>query len=124
MKIPSRLIAAVGILGLSLTLLTGCATARGPALNPTVREGTEVRWISLAQLEQSLPPAPIHVVFDVDDTTLFTSAGFQWGTRTYGKEIVSAGVSVREEDLPTPEAKQKVSRVLDEDEQRAGSVQR
>jgi acid phosphatase (class B) len=36
------------------------------------------------------------VTFDVDDTTLFTSAGFQWGTRTYGKEIVSAGVS----DLP------------------------
>jgi acid phosphatase (class B) len=44
-------------------------------------------------------------VFDVDDTALFTSAGFQWGTRTYGKDIVSAGVSVREEDLPTPEAK-------------------
>ena len=63
--------------------------------------------ITLAQLERSLPPQPIHVAFDVDDTTLFTSAGFQWGTRTYGKEIVSAGVSVREEDLPTLEAKQK-----------------
>ena len=42
-------------------------------------------------------------MFDVDDTALFTSPGFQWGTRTYGPAIVSAGVAVREEDLPTPE---------------------
>ncbi len=66
-----------------------------------------IRWISLSQPEQSLTAAPIVVLFDVDYTTLFTSAGFQWGTRTYGKDIVSAGVSVREEDLPSPEAKQK-----------------
>src|SRR6185436_6843467 len=107
MKITSRLIRVVLIVGLSLIVLSGCATAPAPTLQTTVREGTEVRWISLAQLEQSLPPAPIHAVFDVDDTTLFTSAGFQWGTRTYGRDIVSAGVSVREEDLPTTEARGK-----------------
>lgn len=65
------------------------------------------QWITLHQLERSLPAAPINVVFDVDDTALFTSAAFQWGTRQYGKEIVSAGVSVREEDLKTEEDKQK-----------------
>lgn len=68
---------------------------------------TEVKWITLHQLEQSLAAAPIDVVFDIDDTTLFTSAAFQWGTRHYGKDIVSAGVSVREEDLKTEEDKQK-----------------
>jgi acid phosphatase (class B) len=107
MKITSRLISAVLIVGLGLTLLSGCATRPAPAVQTTVPEGTEVRWINLAQLEQSLPPAPIHAVFDVDDTTLFTSAGFQWGTRTYGRDIVSAGVSVREDDLPTTEARTK-----------------
>ncbi len=61
------------------------------------------RLISLGELARSLPPEPITVVFDVDDTALFTSPGFQWGTRTYGPAIVSAGVAVREEDLPTPE---------------------
>jgi acid phosphatase class B len=79
-------------------------------LRPHHRRGhpeSQVRVITLFQLEQSLPPHPINVVFDVDDTALFTSAGFQWGTRTYGADIVSAGVSVREEDLPTAEAKRK-----------------
>ncbi len=82
-------------------LLSGC---QAPSSQVTVA-GTQVRMITLDELEKTLPAHPIHVVFDVDDTALFTSAGFQWGTRTYGKEIVSAGVSVREEDLPTPEAK-------------------
>ena len=90
--------------GISANVLTGCAT---PQKKPATTAGTQIRTITLAQLERSLPPPPVHVAFDVDDTTLFTSAGFQWGTRTYGKEIVSAGVSVREEDLPTLEAKQK-----------------
>ncbi len=67
----------------------------------------ETKLITLHQLEQSLGPAPLDVVFDVDDTVLFTSAAFQWGTRKYGKEIVSAGVSVREEDLKTEEDRQK-----------------
>jgi acid phosphatase (class B) len=63
--------------------------------------------ITLTDIERSLPKNPIVVVFDVDDTALFTSAGFQWGTRTYGPEIVSAGVPLREEDLKTPEDKRK-----------------
>jgi acid phosphatase (class B) len=94
---------AIG-LWVGLALLTGCSTANRPS---PVAGGTHVRTITLVELERSLPPHPIHVAFDVDDTALFTSAGFQWGTRTYGKEIVSAGVSVREEDLPTSEAKRK-----------------
>ena len=65
------------------------------------------KWVTLHQLEQSLGPAPLDVVFDIDDTVLFTSAAFQWGTRQYGKEIVSAGVSVREEDLKTEEDRRK-----------------
>jgi acid phosphatase (class B) len=107
MKTASRFTVALAAVALSLNLLTGCATHPAPQLQPTAQAVTGVRWVSLGQLEQSLPPAPVHVVFDIDDTTLFTSAGFQWGTRTYGKDIVSAGVSVREEELPSPEAKQK-----------------
>jgi acid phosphatase class B len=84
-------------------LLSGC---QAPVQQMTAA-GTQVRMITLGELEKSFPAHPIHVVFDVDDTALFTSAGFQWGTRTYGKDIVSAGVSVREDDLPTPEAKAK-----------------
>lgn len=84
-------------------LLSGCQTPVAQA----AAAGTQVRMITVGELEKSLPAHPIHVVFDVDDTALFTSAGFQWGTRTYGKDIVSAGVSVREEDLPTAEAKAK-----------------
>ena len=60
-----------------------------------------VRTITLEELARSLPKGPIRVVFDVDDTVLFTSPGFQWGSRTYGPEIVSAGASLREEDLAT-----------------------
>ena len=63
--------------------------------------------VSLTDIEHSLPKAKIVVVFDIDDTALFTSAGFQWGTRTYGPEIVSAGVPFREEDLKTEEDKRK-----------------
>ena len=59
--------------------------------------------ITLSELARSLPPEPVVVVFDVDDTVLFTSPGFQWGSHTYGATVVSAGVSVREEDLPTEE---------------------
>jgi acid phosphatase (class B) len=70
-------------------------------------EGATTRLITLSELAKSLPKEPAIVVFDVDDTALFTSAGFQWGTRTYGPEIVSAGVPVREEDLKTSEDKRK-----------------
>jgi len=84
------------ILGLILCL---------PSLNAA--DGTSVRLITLAELAKSLPKEPLTVVFDVDDTALFTSAGFQWGSRTYGPDIVSAGVPIREEDLKTAEEKRK-----------------
>ncbi|WP_321471853.1 HAD family acid phosphatase [uncultured Paludibaculum sp.] len=67
----------------------------------------QARTITLEDLARSLPKEPINVVFDVDDTVLFTSAGFQWGSRTYGPRIVSAGVSVREEDLPSDDDRRK-----------------
>lgn len=107
MRFFSSIARSVAALALVVQLFSGCANPGQSAKTSTPQAHPRIHWISLAQLERSLPPAPIHVVFDVDDTTLFTSAGFQWGTRTYGKDIVSAGVSVREEDLPTPEAKQK-----------------
>jgi acid phosphatase (class B) len=34
------------------------------------------RWISLTELEKSLPPAPIVVGFDIDDTLVFSSPSF------------------------------------------------
>jgi acid phosphatase (class B) len=83
----------------------GCATRQAPHVEAPA--GTRIRWITLADLERSLPAQPVSVVFDVDDTALFTSAGFQWGTKTYGPNIVSAGVAVREEDLPTDEDRRK-----------------
>src|SRR4030095_3091182 len=107
MKKVSKFTCAIVTAALSLDLLNGCASHNAPHSQPPVQAQTGIRWISLSDLEYSLPSAPVHVVFDVDDTALFTSGGFQWGTRTYGKDIVSAGVSVREEDLPTPEAKAK-----------------
>ncbi|MGC4051260.1 MAG: HAD family acid phosphatase [Paludibaculum sp.] len=77
------------------SLLPPCAQAETP------------RTITLEELARSLPKEPVNVVFDVDDTVLFTSPGFQWGSRTYGPQIVSAGVSVREEDLPSDEDRRK-----------------
>ena len=69
--------------------------------------GSAVRMITLAELAKSLPRDPINVVFDVDDTALFTSGGFQWGTRTYGPEIITAGMPTREENLKTAEDQRK-----------------
>lgn len=43
--------------------------------------------ISIESLKRSLPPSPITVVFDVDDTTLFSSPGFTWGVKRYGNSI-------------------------------------
>src|SRR5262245_40662202 len=91
--LSNRLIVISGVL-----LVSGVARAVEPP---------NVRTITLETLAHSLPPEPINVVFDVDDTVLFTSPGFQWGTRTYGETIVSAGVSVREEDLPTEDQRRK-----------------
>src|SRR5215471_15331602 len=82
----------------AMLLHSAAASASNPA---------DIRMISLEELARSLPEQAITVVFDVDDTVLFTSPGFQWGSRTYGPDIVSAGVSVREEDLPTDEQRRK-----------------
>lgn len=67
------------------------------------KQGRALRWIDLATLAGSLPPPPIDVVFDVDDTILFTSPGFQWGVRTYGERIAKAGTPIREEDMASDE---------------------
>ena len=88
-------------LSLPIALLVLCPFA-APAAEPAA-----VRTITLEELSRSLPKEPINVVFDVDDTVLFTSPGFQWGTRTYGAGIVSAGVSIREQDLPDEEQRRK-----------------
>ena len=80
------------------------------AIHPMIvwaAEPEAVRSITLEELSRSLPKEPINVVFDVDDTVLFTSPGFQWGSRKYGADIVSAGVSIREEDLPGEEQRRK-----------------
>jgi acid phosphatase (class B) len=84
-----------------------CAALSVGILRAADPPGSHVRIITLSELARSLPEKPITVVFDVDDTVLFTSPGFQWGTRTYGPDIVSAGVPVREQDLPTGEARRK-----------------
>lgn len=63
--------------------------------------------ITVAELASSLPAAPINVVFDVDDTVLFTTPGFQWGARTYGAQVVTAGSPVREQDLANEEDRRK-----------------
>jgi acid phosphatase (class B) len=86
--------------------LAGCSTQRSQHTVVSTT-GTKVHFITLSDLQKSLPPAPIIAVFDIDDTTLFTSGGFQWGAKHYGNEIVSAGVSVREGDLKTDEDKRK-----------------
>src|SRR5262249_44318975 len=77
------------------------------ALVAQAADPAAARTITLEELSRSLPKEPINVVFDVDDTVLFTSPGFQWGSRTYGSDIVSAGVSVREEDLATDDQRRK-----------------
>lgn len=54
------------------------------------------RWVTLAQLEASLPKAPVAVGFDIDDTLIFPSPGFQavlhstegaGGSNPYGVDI-------------------------------------
>lgn len=91
----------LSVLALASLLLSG-APAGGQSAG-----STEIRWITLDELARSLPKEPINVVFDIDDTALFTSPGFQWGSRTYGPQIVSAGVPVREEDLASDEDRRK-----------------
>lgn len=78
-----------------------------PCAHSMARHRDGIRWTDLATLAATLPPAPLDVVFDVDDTVLFTSPGFQWGTRTYGAEVVKAGAPVREADLPSDDARRR-----------------
>lgn len=59
-------------------------TAQAPACGRTVltaageavRSVTPGRWVTLAQVEAQLPPAPIAVGFDIDDTLVFPSPAF------------------------------------------------
>ena len=90
----------------AFNFFTGCTTADSYRFAASAA-GTKAHFITLSELEKSLPPAPVVAVFDIDDTTLFTSGGFQWGAKHYGNEIVSAGVSVREGDLKTDDDKHK-----------------
>ena len=91
--------------GLATACFVSCVTQPGKATS--TEAGTKTHWITVSELEQTLPRTPIVAVFDIDDTTLFTSGGFQWGAKTYGSNIVSAGVSVREEDLKSEDDKRK-----------------
>jgi acid phosphatase (class B) len=53
--------------------LTACARSTvAPAAAPTHRT------ITMTELAQSLPPAPIAVGFDIDDTLIFPSGGFHY----------------------------------------------
>jgi acid phosphatase (class B) len=101
-----RTLLALLFAGLAFGSFTGCSTAHKYRIAETAA-GTKAHFITLSDLEKSLPPTPIVAVFDIDDTTLFTSGGFQWGAKHYGNDIVSAGVSVREADLKTDEDKRK-----------------
>jgi acid phosphatase (class B) len=58
--------------GLSL-LLTACAHSPG-----SVPPAPKYRNIPLGQLADGLPPPPIAVAFDIDDTLVFPSAGFHY----------------------------------------------
>ncbi len=78
-----------------------------PCAHHSARRCDGIRWTDLSALAATLPPSPIDVVFDVDDTVLFTSPGFQWGTQTYGANVVKAGAPVREADLPNDEARRR-----------------
>lgn len=98
------LILAVSSLSSGLTYVSSARWAEPRYAAPT---GSSIRWITLHDLERSLPPTPVDVVFDIDDTALFSSPGFQWGTRTYGKNIVTAGSPIREEDLPNQDDRRK-----------------
>jgi acid phosphatase (class B) len=64
----------ISIIALVSFLIVGCAA---PVLEDPYAPG---RGISLETLTDSLPTLPITVGFDVDDTLLFSSPGFYYGT--------------------------------------------
>lgn len=80
----------IGILSTLLFTLGLHATA---AANEDIHPGitidqltyqTPIHWVSVAQIEESLSTQPpLAVGFDVDDTLLFTAAGFYRGEKTF-----------------------------------------
>ena len=82
------------------------------------------RLISLGELARSLPPGPITVVFDVDDTALFTSPGFQWGTRTLRPRHRLRRRRRPRRRPPHPRTARPTPRVLGQNEQRPRRIQR
>jgi len=71
----SSMIGLVVAVGLALT---GCATTTSAQEVAPSADG--IRYVSVEQIEASLPPQPIIVGFDVDDTVLFSSPGFYYGS--------------------------------------------
>src|SRR4029079_12818929 len=97
-------ILAVSSFSAGLTYVSSGRWAEPRYAAPT---GSSIRWITLHDLERSLPATPVDVVFDIDDTALFSSPGFQWGTRTYGKNIVTAGSLSLEDGVPDRDDRRK-----------------
>jgi len=65
----AALVAAVGAASIAPAQAQGQAAASPVSVAPG-------RWIGLEELARSLPPAPAVVGFDIDDTLIFPSPGF------------------------------------------------
>lgn len=61
--------------------------------------------LSPSEYARSLPDKELTVVFDVDDTVLLSSPGFQWGIDRYGKEIVSLSCEIERSSLSNRDEK-------------------
>ncbi len=85
---------------LAAALFLGTAGCAPMALAQTAADAPRAsvapgRWITLDELEKSLPPAPAVVGFDIDDTLIFPSPGFNIvlngrdasGTNPYGADM-------------------------------------
>ena len=84
---------------LVLALLLGACVATGPkeiSVAPATGEhlphcaaaAEADRYIDLDELAHRLPPPPITVAFDVDDTVLFSSPAFYYGRWKYGNDYL------------------------------------
>lgn len=51
-----------------------------------VKNHSEIKWVSVADIKKSLPKTPINVGFDLDDTVFYTSACFYKATNDLIKE--------------------------------------
>lgn len=87
--------AATVLVGVAAALMVGCAnqappsspaakTAEAACGKPVLLSSGQLarsvspgRWVTLKELEASFPKAPMDVGFDIDDTLIFPSAGFQ-----------------------------------------------